>query len=118
MHSVKKKPVWDFYIIDERYEIMEYKTVFPASDFGLPSRAVGNETYTMLADGYGCISGMRRIIPALMLRVERAYDNIFTFNETATRNLSQTLGDCVVDMHIQKMNLIQYTFHVKERYGE
>ena len=111
-HSVKRKPVRDFYIVGERFEIIQNKTIFPDSDYGLPSRAVGKETYTLLADGNGCISGMQRLIPSLLLRVERAYNNTFIFNETLTLNLSQKLGDCVVDMQIQNMNPIQYTFQV------
>jgi hypothetical protein len=107
-HSVELKPVWDYYIIGEQYEIIQNRTIFPDSDFGLPSRAVGHETYSVLPDGNGCISGMRRLIPSLLLRVERDYNNTFTFNETLTLNLSKNPGDCVIDMHISEINVFQY----------
>jgi hypothetical protein len=109
-HSVKRKPVRDFYIVGEHYEIIQNKTIFPDSDFGLPSGTVEKETYILLADGNGCISGMQRLIPSLLLRVERAYNNTFIFNETLTLDLSQKLGDCVVDMQILNINPLQYIF--------
>lgn len=117
-HSVKRKPVWDFYIIDDHHEIMQYKTIFPDSDFGLPSHAAKEETYTLLADGNGCISGMRRMIPALRLRVERAYDNIFSFNDSTILNLSHDPGDSVVDLHVHHIGLLHYTFQATRIYGE
>jgi hypothetical protein len=117
-HSVKMKPVWDFYIVGEHHQIIQNKTIFPDSDFGLPSRAVGKESYSLLPDGNGCISGMQRLIPSLFLRVERAYNNTFVFNETVTINLSQKLGDCVIDMHISKMNPFEYIFQVIKLYWE
>lgn len=117
-HSVKLKPVLDFYVVGEHYEIIQNKTIFPDSDYGLPSRAVGQETYTLLPDGNGCISGMRRLIPSLLLRVERAYDNTFTFNESMTLNLSRKLGDGIIDMHISDMNPFQYVFQVPKFHCE
>ena len=117
-HSVKLKPVWDFYTIGEHYEIMQNKTIFPDSDYGLPSRAVGTETYTLLPDGNGCISGMRRLIPSLLLRVERAYNNTFTFNDRLTLDLPRKAGDCVIDMHMTRVSLFQYAFEVFNSYGK
>ncbi|MEN6441820.1 MAG: DUF1850 domain-containing protein [Syntrophobacter sp.] len=117
-HSVKQKPVWDFYRIDAHYRIMQTQTIFPDSDFGLPSLAVGTEIYTLLPDGNGCISGMRRLIPSLQLRVERAYNNILTFGEATSVNLSQKCGDSILEMRIQNMNLIQYAFRAMKFYGE
>jgi hypothetical protein len=117
-HSVKLKPVWDFYTIGEHYEIMQNKTIFPDSDYGLPSRAVGTETYTLLPDGNGCISGMRRLIPSLLLRVERAYNNTFTFNDRLTLDLPRKAGDCVIDMHMTRVSLFQYAFEVFKSYGK
>ena len=117
-HSVKHKPVWDFYVIDEHYKIMQHKTIFPDSDYGLPSHATGGETYTLLADGNGCISGMRRVIPSLMLRVERIYDNVFTFDETVTVNLSQELGDSVVDLRVHRIGPLPYAVQWIRMYGE
>lgn len=117
-HSVKLKQVWDFYIVGEQYEIIQNKTIFPDSDFGLPSRAVGQETYTLLPDGNGCISGMRRLIPSLLLRVQWAYNNTFTFNKALTLNLSHKLGDCVIDIRISNMNPFQYAFYIFKVSGE
>lgn len=117
-HSVKRKPVWDFYVIDAHHRIIQTKTVFPDSDFGLPSLAVGSETYTLLDDGNGCISGMQRLIPSLQLRVERAYENTLTFNGTLGIDLPQKCGDCILTMRIQAMNLIQYVFQAIKFCGE
>ena len=117
-HSVKHKPVSDFYVIDEHYQIIQNKTVFPGSGFGLPSEARGSETYAVLSDGSECISGIARRIPSLVLRVERAYSNTFTFKEAPPLNLSQMLGDGLMDMRIRRSNPIQYTFHVLTSYGE
>jgi hypothetical protein len=117
-HSVKHKPVWDFYIINEHYQIIQNKTVFPGSGFGLPSEAQGEETYALLSDGSECISGMQRLIPSLLLRVERTYNNTFTFKEALSLNLSQILGDGLMDMRIHRSNPIQYTLHVLNSYGE
>lgn len=118
IHSVKRKEVKDFYVIDQEYEIIQNKTVFPDSDFGLPSRAVGTETYTLQPDGNGCISGMHRLIPSLLLRVEKAYDNTLTINETPPINLSQRLGNCVVELRVHSMNPIRYAFQATMLYGE
>ena len=117
-HSVKHKPVSDFYVVDEHYQIIQNKTVFPGSGFGLPSEARGGETYAVLSDGSECISGMQRRIPSLVLRVESAYSNTFTFKEALPLNLSQILGDGLMDMRIHRSNPIQYTFHVLTSYGE
>ncbi len=117
-HSVKHKPVWDFYVVGDHYEIVQSKTVFPDSDYGLPSHAVGNEKYTLLPDGYGSISGMHRSIPYLQLRIERAYDNTLTFNNTLTLNLAQKLGDCVVDMRIRNTSPLLCVFQAMNLYGE
>lgn len=117
-HSVKQKPVWDFYMIDGRHRIIQTKTIFPDSDFGLPSLAGENETYTRLDDGNGCISGMQRLVPSLLLRVERAYNNVFTFNETTSVNLSEKRGDCILEMRIHVMTLARYAFHAMKLYGE
>lgn len=117
-HSVKHKPVWDFYVVGDRYEIVQSMTIFPDSDYGLPSLAVGSETYTRLADGNGCISGMHRLIPSLLLRVEGAYDNTLTFNNTLTLNLAQKFGDCVVDMRIKNTSPLLYLFQAMNLYGE
>jgi hypothetical protein len=117
-HSVKLKPVLDFYVIGQHYEIIQNKTIFPDSDYGLPSRAVGQETYTLLPDGNGRISDMRRLIPSLLLRVERAYDNTFTFNKSMPLNLSRKLGDSVIDMHISDMNPFQYILQIFRFHGK
>lgn len=117
-HSVKHKPVWDFYSIDAHYQIIQNKTIFPGSGFGLPSETHGDETHAVLSDGNECISGMQRRIPSLLLRVERAYDNTFTFKETQSLNLSQILGDGLMEMRIHRSNPIQYTLQVLNSYGE
>jgi hypothetical protein len=117
-HSVMLKPVWDFYTVDEHYQIIQNKVVFPGSGFGLPSEARGDEIHTSLADGNECISGMRRLIPAVSVRVERAYNNTFTFGETLTIDLSQLLGDCVIDMRIHRSNPIRYTLQALGLFGD
>ena len=117
-HSVKHKPVWDIYTVDEHYHIIEKKVIYPGSSFGLPSGAQRDEIHTLLADGNECISGMQRLIPFALLRIERAYNDIFIFREILTLNLSQILGDCVVDLRIHRSNPIQYTFQVLSSYGE
>jgi len=61
---------------------------------------------------------MRRLIPSLLLRVERAYDNTFTFNETVTLDLSRKLGDGIIEMHICDMNPFQYFFQILKFHGE
>lgn len=111
-HSVKWKRVLDFYVVGEYYEIVQYKTVFPGSDFGLPSAATGQESYTSLHDGNNCISGMRQKIPSLLLRIEPLYDNILTFKENSELNLSRSLGDCVLEMRIQNMSPLFYAYLV------
>jgi hypothetical protein len=117
-HSVIQKPVRDFYMIDEHYQIIQNKTIFPGTGFGLPSEAHGDETYTLLSDGSECISGMQRRIPSLLLRVERAYNNTFTFKEAQSLNLSQILGDGLMEIRIHCSNPIQYTLQVLNSYGE
>ena len=117
-HSVKRKPVWDFYTVDEHYHIIETKVIYPGSGFGLPSGAQRDEIHSLLADGNECISGMHRLIPFALLRIERAYNDLFTFRETLTLNLSQILGDCVVDLRIHRSNPIQFTFQLVSSYGE
>jgi hypothetical protein len=72
----------------------------------------------LLSDGSECISGMQRPIPSLLLRVERAYNNTFTFKEAQSLNLSQILGDGLMEMRVHRSNPIQYTLHVLNSYGE
>jgi hypothetical protein len=108
--------VWDIYRIDEHYRIIQRETIFPGTGFGLPCQTDDGETYTLRSDGNGHISNMQRLIePGLLLRIEQAYDNVFTFNESGNLNLSQTIGDGVVNLSIRHLSPLQWAVGIMRR---
>jgi len=117
-HSVKQRPVWDYYTVDTGFRIIQTKTVFPGTGFGLPSEVGPGETHTLLPDGSDCIDGMHRPVPQLALRVERAYRNTLVFGDAAPIDLSDLAGDGVLDMRIHRSTPIQLTIHFLSAYGD
>jgi hypothetical protein len=117
-HSVKHQPVWDHYSIDERFRIVQTRAIFPGSGFGLPSAAEPGEVHSLLPDGSECIAGMHRPVPQLALRVERAYRNTFVFNDALTLDLSEIMGDGLVDMRVHPSNPIRLCLHILSSHGD
>ena len=117
-HSVKLKPVWDHYTVDAHYRILQTKVVFPGSGYGLPSETAPGEVHRLLPDGYESIDDMQRPIPQLALRVERAYRNTFVFNEAPPLDLSNAIGDGVLDMRIHESNPIQLLLRILSANGD
>jgi hypothetical protein len=107
-HSVKHRPVWDVYYIDQDYRMMLEETIFPGYGYGLPYLTNGDEIFSQRQDGNYSISNIKRHIPSLFLRVERPYDNIFTFDTQAGINLSSLIGDGVVDMRVITVSALTY----------
>lgn len=109
-HSVKHRPVWDIYFIDNDYRMILEETVFPGYGYGLPYMTKGNQIFTEREDGNYSISNINRHIPSLSIRVGRPYDNIFTFKEEPPINLSSLIGDGLVDMRVHSLNMPKYIY--------
>jgi hypothetical protein len=107
-HSVKNKPVWEYFRIDDQYRMVLFKTVFPGSGYGLPCSVAGEENFEIREDGMHVISGMRRIIPRLMLTVAPEYDNVFRYGQDQPLPLSRRIGSGVVDVRIRRTNALNY----------
>jgi len=107
-HSVKHRPVWDVYYIDGDYRMMLEETIFPGYGYGLPYLTNGDEKFSQREDGNYSISNIKRHIPSLFLRVERPYDNTFTFGKRHGINLSALMGDGLVEMRVITVSALTY----------
>jgi hypothetical protein len=117
-HSVVRKPVRDTYTVDPDFRIIQTQTVYPGTGFGLPSEAAPGEVHRLLPDGSECIAGMRRVIPQLVLRVERAYHNTFTFNDAPPIELADLCGDVPLELRVHSTNAIRLCIHILGTYGD
>jgi len=117
-HSVVHKPVRDYYTVDPQFRIIQTQTVYPGTGFGLPSEAGPGEVHRLLPDGSECIAGMRRLIPQLVLRVERAYHNTFTFNDAPPVELADLCGDAPLELRVHATNPIRLCIHILGTYGD
>ena len=115
LHSVEKTDVWDRFRIDSEYQIVLTETMFQGQGAGLPTSLSNNERLTREGKWFR-ITGMRRFVPSLYWRVEARWHNRVRFNNEQEQDFSSRLGDAVVHIRVEKMNVLTWlVYHLTGR---
>ncbi len=94
-HSLELTPVWEYFQIDPGYDILLTDTLYESTGAGLPIPIAGQDTFRKEGRQFHIFNIQRRL-PAIVLRVNSAYDNRIMLNDTLAFNLSVMLGNAVV----------------------
>ena len=104
LHSVALSEVRDFFLIDEKYRMVLTETRFQGQGTGLPYIPGPGEQLLREGDWFR-ITGMRRVLPSISWRVQSQWRNRFRFGSDSELDLSDRVGDALIHIQIQKMNL-------------
>lgn len=107
LHSVARSDVRDFFRIDSEYHLVLTETRFQGQGAGLPYNLAQGEQLHREGNWFR-ITGMQRVIPSIYWRVQSQWHNRFRFDHEQELNLSATLGDALIHIQIQKMNLASW----------
>jgi hypothetical protein len=107
LHSVALSDVRDFFVIDSQYRIVLVETQFQGQGAGLPYNLAQGEQLHREGDWFR-ITGMQRVVPSISWRVQSQWHNRFRFDHEQELNLSATVGDALIHIQIQKMNLASW----------
>lgn len=106
-HSVELSPVWEIFIVDEKYQIVLIETDFLDHGAGLPYTAFGQEIFLSENNKFK-IKNMHRIMPSpIYYMVGAIRGNYFYFKDEEI-NLSSLLGDKLLTITINKYNFFNY----------
>src|SRR6056297_3411721 len=109
-HSVAGTPVWEFFEINKKQELILVETHFLDHGAGLPYTAFEDEFFVN-EDGKFKIKNMsRKISLPLYYRIGKIRENYFIYKNNEI-NLSKKLGDSVVKISIDQSNLFDYFFN-------
>ncbi len=112
IHSVALSPIWEIFIIDDRYQIILVETDFLNHGAGMPYAPFGQEIF-IEEEGKFKIKNMHRIMPnPILYMVGRSSENCF-YIEDKEINLSSLLGDKLLTIGVCKNNLYNYFFRRK-----
>jgi hypothetical protein len=107
LHSIALSDVKDFFSIDADYRIVLTETRFQGQGTGLPSNLAQGEQLHREGDWFQ-ITGMHRVIPSISWRVQSQWRNRFRFGNDSESDLSSKIGDALVHIRVQKMNVASY----------
>jgi len=107
-HSVELSPVTDHFLVDREGRLVLTETVFSSSNTGLPTVLGEGERLTREPGAYR-ISGMRRVLPALDLWVDRRAENTLRF---AGREivLAELAGDTLLRLQVREVTLAEWAY--------
>ena len=105
-HSAQLSPVTDNFQIDQSHRMFLVSTVFSDHGAGLPDKSYRGEIFSIQQDGRFKVSGLSTLLPEILLRVEREYNNILTY-ETRRVNLSERCGDALVTIRIRDCSILK-----------
>lgn len=106
-HSVTLTPVWEIFIIDNKYNVMLIETDFMDQGAGMPYAAFGQEKF-INGEGKFRITNMSRMIDTpFYYRIGAIRENIFYFKDKEI-NLSTLVGDKLLTIGVYKRNLYNY----------
>lgn len=106
VHSVQRSRVKDTFTIDRRYRIVLVETTFSDHGAGLPYKSHQGGTFSILNDGKFYISGMNVVLPEILLRTGREYDNAFQ-SRNHRINLSQRCGNALLAIRVKKRSVFK-----------
>ncbi len=107
LHSIALSEVRDFFLVDSKYQVVLTETRFQGQGTGLPSNFAPGEQIHREGDWFE-ITGMHRVVPSISWRVQAQWQNRFRFGNDSELNLSSRIGDALVLIQIQKMNMASY----------
>jgi hypothetical protein len=107
LHSIALSEVKDFFLIDAEYRMVLTETRFQGQGTGLPYNLAQGEQLHREGDWFR-ITGMRRVLPSIQWRVQSQWCNRFRFGSDSESDLSARIGDALIRIQVQKMNLASY----------
>lgn len=106
-HSVALTPVWEIFIIDDKYKIVLVETDFMDHGAGIPYAPFDQEIFIQ-EEGKFKIKNMHRIMPdPILYMVGVGSENCFYFKDKEI-NLSSLWGDKLLTIGVYKKNLYNY----------
>ena len=109
-HSVAGTPVWEFFEINKKGELILVETHFLDHGAGLPYTAFKDELFVNEDDKFKIKNMSRKISLPLYYRIGKIRENHFIYKNNEI-NLSKQLGDSVVTISIVQSNLFDYFFN-------
>lgn len=107
LHSIALSDVRDFFLIDSEYHIVLTETRFQGQGTGLPYNIAKGEKLLREGDWFR-LTGMQRVVPSIFWRVQSQWRNRFRFGNDPELDLSATVGDALIHIQIQKMNMASW----------
>lgn len=107
LHSIALSDVWEIFQIDPEYRIVLTETRFQGQAAGLPYGLAPGERLTREGRWFR-ISGMKRVVPSISWTVQKEWRDRFRFKEEPEINFSSLVGDGLILIQVQKINLIQW----------
>lgn len=107
LHSVALSDVRDFLLIDSEYRIVLTETRFQGQGTGLPYNIAKGEKLLREGDWFR-LTGMQRVFPSIFWRVQSQWRNRFRFGNDPELDISAKVGDALIHIQIQKMNMASW----------
>lgn len=107
LHSIALSDVKELFSIDADYRIVLTETRFQGQGTGLPYSPDPGEELLREGDWFR-LTGMHRVIPSIDWRVQSSWRNRFRFRDQGETDLSAKLGDSLIHIEVQKMNLVSF----------
>jgi hypothetical protein len=107
LHSIALSEVRDLFLIDAEYRMVLTETRFQGQGTGLPYTPGPGEQLLREGDWFR-ITGMQRILPSIHWRIQSQWRNRFRFGSDSESDLSARIGDALIHIQVQKMNLASY----------
>jgi len=117
LHSIARSDIWDRFTIDGQYRIVLVETKFQGQGTGIPYGPAEGETLVREGNWF-LLKGMKRVVPTIEWRVGVEWHNRFRFGNEPELDLSAKIGDCLVQLRIEKMRWIVWlwTYTWKSRF--
>lgn len=107
LHSVARSDVREFFQIDPEYRIVLIGTRFQGQGTGIPYGPAEGEQIHREGDWFH-LKGMHRVLPSISWTVQSQSHNRFRFGNDPEFDLSARMGDALITIQVQKVNLASY----------
>jgi len=109
IHSVEKCPVWEFFRVDERFQIVVYETTFSSCNTGLPSAPQGDEQFRNEGNQFR-LSHMHRVLPALRVWVHDRYENTMKYGNSEVLMLPSLAGNTLLEIAVRQITVGEFLY--------